>query len=191
MREVEVKAHVRNKQELTSRLREQGALFSNGVTQNDTVYVKEIGSLEMFLANTFFLRIRETGEQTTFTLKYHPGRNSSDIYSMPIEHEVLVSDATELQTMLTLLGFVPAMQIIKTRETAHIGEYEICMDEVEGLGSFIELEKIIDPEHDTEPVIDEMKRFLLGLGITEEDIGVKRYDIQVLEKVYSDTKDRI
>lgn len=187
MREVEVKAHIRDEKGLLARLVEQGGVLTEAVTQEDTVYVKEVGSMEIFLANEHFLRIRKTPEKVIFTLKYHPDRTrNGDSLSMPLEYEVVVSDKTELEEMLKLLRFTPAMSITKTRRTCHIGDFEICIDKVEGLGAFIELEKLIEHEEDTEPVVEEMKRFLETLGITKEDMGVKRYDIQVLEKVYSD-----
>ena len=184
MREVEVKAHIRNEGELLEKLKGLGGVLGESVRQEDTVYVKEVGSLDIFLSNDHFLRIRKTPENVIFTLKYHPGRNTTAIDAMPIEHEVTVDKKEELEKMLRLLGFVPAVTIIKTRRTAHVGEYEVCIDEVEGLGSFIEVEKLLEHEEDTEPTLSEMRDLLATLGVATEDIGVKRYDVQVLEREY-------
>lgn len=184
MREVEVKAHVRNEAELIQKLAEKGGVLGESVSQEDTVYVKNVGSMDVFLANDHFLRIRKTPEKIIFTLKYHPGRNTTAIDAMPIEHEVVVSDNKELEEMLKLLGFVPALTINKTRRTTHVGEYEICIDEVEGLGAFIEIEKLIEHESDVDSVLKDMKVFLGMLGIMAEDIGVKRYDVQLHERQY-------
>ena len=177
MREVEVKAHIRDEVELLERLSGQGGVLGEPVTQEDTVYVKEVGSMQLFLGNDHFLRIRKTPERVMFTLKYHPGRNTTNIDAMPIEHEVDVSNEEELKEMLKLLGFVEALSINKTRRTTHVGDYEICIDEVEGLGSFIEVEKLLEHEEETEPTIRDMKEFLGALGIAPDDIGVKRYDV--------------
>ena len=185
MREVEVKAHIRGEDALLKQLARLGGVLSEPITQEDTVYVKETGSINTFLSNDHFLRIRKTPERVIFTLKYHPGRTGNgDSLSMPIEHEVDVSNENELKEMLQLLGFVQALTITKTRRTAHVGEYEICIDEVEGLGSFIEVEKLLENEEDTEETIRDMKIFLESLGIAQEDIGVKRYDVQLLEQEY-------
>lgn len=185
MREVEVKAHIRDEKELLERLAEQGGVLSEPVTQEDTVYVKETGSIEIFLANHHFLRIRKTPEKVLFTLKYHPSRTGNgDSLAMPLEHEVVVNDKAELEEMLKLLGFVPALTINKTRRTIHVGEYEVCIDEVEGLGAFIEVERLLERDEETAQTIEEMKVFLETLGITRQDIGAKRYDVQLLLKQY-------
>jgi adenylate cyclase, class 2 len=185
MREVEVKAHIRNAEELLEKLKELGSVLGEPVTQADTVYVKETGSMETFLANEHFLRIRKTPEKVIFTLKYHPGRTGNgNSLAMPIEHEVEVTNESELKEMLKLLGFQPALCITKTRRTTDVGEYEVCIDEVEGLGSFIEVEKLLEHEEDTEETVAMMKVFLESLGVAAEDIGVKRYDVQVLEREY-------
>jgi adenylate cyclase class 2 len=184
MREVEVKAHIRDEATLLKKLKEQGGELGEPKVQEDTVYVKEIGTMQRFLANDHFLRIRKMPEHVMFTLKYHPGRNTTNVDAMPIEHEVVVSSSTELESMLGLLGFVKALQINKTRRTTHALGYEICIDEVEGLGAFIEVEKLLEHDEDTEPTLQEMKLFLQTLGIATEDIGVKRYDVQLLEKEY-------
>lgn len=185
MREVEVKAHIRDEKGLLVKLIEQGGVLSEAVTQEDTVYVKETGSIDIFLSNDHFLRIRKTPEKVIFTLKYHPGRTGNgNSLAMPIEHEVEVSTENELKEMLKLLGFQPALCITKTRRTCHVGEYEICIDEVEGLGAFIEVEKLLEHEEDTKETIAMMKVFLESLGVAAEDIGVKRYDVQLLERQY-------
>ena len=184
MREVEVKAHIRDEETLLTKLAEVGGVLSTAITQEDTVYVKEVGSVDTFLSNDHFLRIRNTPEKVIFTLKYHPGRNTTAIDAMPIEHEVTIDKKAELEEMLKLLGFVPAVSITKTRKTAHVGEYEVCIDEVEGLGAFIEIEKLLEHEEDIEPTLSNMRDFLKTLGVDAKDIGVKRYDVQVLEREY-------
>ncbi|MEK7601935.1 MAG: class IV adenylate cyclase [Patescibacteria group bacterium] len=185
MREVEVKAHLRNKEELLGKLTESGAVFAKSVTQNDTVFVRDASTMEKFLGNDCFLRIRETPESIIFTLKYHPNRTGNgNALAMPLEHELTVSNKKELEEMLRLMGFVPALVINKTRESCHVGDFEICVDEVEDLGSFIEVERLTEHEEEVEPVIKDMKEFLCSLGVAESDMGVKRYDIQLLEKQF-------
>lgn len=183
MREIEVKAHLRNKEAVMRTITERGCTFSDAVTQNDVVYVEKVGSLETFLSNSIFVRIRETEEETIFTLKYHPDRTQNgSALAMPLEHEVTVSSKKELEEMLRLMGYHEALRITKTRQRAHLNEYEICIDDVDGLGSFIEIEKLAEHDDDVAPVSAELTTLLVSLGIPKEDIGVKRYDIQLLEK---------
>ncbi len=183
MREIEVKAHLRDREEVKRKLEELGASFVEAVRQEDVVYARRTQSMDAFLGNEVFLRIRQTPTTVTFTLKYHPDR-TRDVRdaSMPIEHEVDVSSRSELEAMLTLLGFEPMLEITKTRTSAHLKNWEICLDEVEGLGSFIEVEQCADHDADVDTISQQLREFLVSLGISPADIGVRRYDIQLLEK---------
>jgi len=186
MREIEIKARVKNKEAVISKLAELGCVLGDELEQRDVVYARNSNSMQEFLANDLFLRVRKTPAETIFTLKYHPNRteNGSPL-SMPLEHEVSVSSASEIEAMLALLGFTPATETNKVRRTAHFNDWEICLDEVESLGSFIEVESLVD--HDTEvgPISEKLTAFIVSLGVLPEDIGVKRYDIQLLEKRFS------
>jgi adenylate cyclase, class 2 len=69
---------------------------------------------------------------------------------------------------------------VKKRQTTHCDGYEICLDEVEGLGAFIELEKIAE-EKDAGHIQKQMLEFLISLGISPDDQVKKGYDILMLE----------
>lgn len=101
---------------------------------------------------------------------------------MPVEHEVKVDSRSELEAILTFLGYKEMVTVRKTRRTAHYQNWEICIDDVEELGSFIEVEQMAEHEEDIVPVRDSIMEFLRSLGIAEEDLLVKRYDIQMIEK---------
>lgn len=166
-----------------NKLSELGCVFGKLTTQKDVVYVEEVGSISTFLSNSLFLRIRETAESILFTIKYNQDKSQNgkaDI--MPLEHEVVVSSRTEIEEMVRLMGYKEALRINKSRQSTHLKEWEVCIDEVQGLGSFIEVEKLAEHDEDVAPVSKEIISFLTSLGIAPEDIGVKRYDIQILEK---------
>lgn len=185
MREIEVKARVENKDALLKKLEDLSCALGETKVQNDVVYVQEYGSMEQFLSNELFLRIRESNNKILFTVKYHKDRTQNgNALDMPLEHEVEVSSRSELESMLVLLGFFPALNITKRRQTGHYKDWEICIDEVEGLGSFIEVEQLTHADEDIQPVTDAISSFLSTLGISPKDIGAKRYDIALLEKQY-------
>ena len=79
--------------------------------------------------------------------------------------------------MLVFLGFRPEVKVRKTRRKGNIGGYEICLDEVEGLGAFVELEKITEEEAGV--VQGEMMKFLAGLGVDTSQRVVNGYDTLV------------
>lgn len=181
MHEVEVKAKVRDQHALLSALSEQGCVLGAPVEERDTLYAREVGTLDAYNRNADFLRIRERGDgKVIFTLKHHPERHEGRPDSMPLEHETEIGSRDEMEHALLLMGYHEAVRVTKVRRKGKFGKWEICLDEVEGLGSFIELEEMTDGT-ETARVITEMRAFLAALGIPEEDLGADRYDIALLK----------
>jgi adenylate cyclase, class 2 len=176
MKEIEIKAKLRDRAQVMAKLESLGCVFEKIMTQNDVVYVRNVGSLETFLANSAFLRIRtKNTTKILFTVK-KPVTNNLDA----IEHEVEVNSAGELEQALLLMGYQEAVRINKTRITTTYNGCEICIDEVENLGSFIEMEKLT-PEGDAEKIQSELFEFFKTLGITDEDRVFNGYDILMLK----------
>jgi len=158
-----------------------GCVFSAPKTQDDMVWVEKTGSLEVFLANLVFLRIRiQDGSKVILTAKKPMGK-SGDGSLVKMEHETAVESAEEMREILGMMGYTEAVRVQKTRLKADHAGYEICFDDIEGLGSFIELERL-GKQEDAEKIQKEMTEFLLSLGITAEDKVTKGYDILMLEK---------
>jgi adenylate cyclase, class 2 len=181
MKEVEVKAHIQNKDSVMSTLTAQGWSFSAPKRQEDTVYVRETGSIPVYLANHDFLRLRKEENGTVLlTLKHHIGR-ADNPNSAPHEYETTVGSREEIERMLLTLGFKEAVRINKVRVKAKKDTWEICVDEVEGLGSFIEIEEMTAVE-DITAIQKSMTDFLSTLGISGESSNLERYDILLLRK---------
>ncbi len=178
--EIEVKAKVLDKDRILKKLTSLGCVFSGPVTQDDTVFTEKAGSLEEFLENDVFLRIRIQDNGKVILTAKKPVKKSAETL-VKIEHETEVSSADEARAILELAGFSQALRIRKERRTAHYEEYEICLDEVEGLGPFIELEQMADSA-EAEGVQREMFAFLMSLGIAPEAQVKKGYDILLIEK---------
>lgn len=183
MHEIEIKAAVRNPELTLAKLTELGCSFSEAVSQDDTVYVKNPGAtIEEFTANSMFLRTRVQDDgKILFTLKHHEGRNANDPKGVPLEYELEVSSRETMAAILGLLDFKEAVRVKKSRRTAHYENWELCLDEVEGLGTFLEVE-CFGTFEDAEAIQQEMIAFLHSLGIAAEDIPAQRYDIAILKK---------
>ena len=177
--EIEVKARLKDKNAVMRKLADLGCVFSKPKTQDDMVYAEKTGSLETFLSNDVFLRIRiQDGSKVIFTVK-KPAQKSNEML-VKYEHEVVVDSAEELKGALSLMGFSEVVRTKKMRQTAHYGDYEICIDEIEGLGAFIELEQMAAKEG-AEEIQKRMFEFLLTLGVEKEDQVKKGYDILMIE----------
>ena len=67
-----------------------------------------------------------------------------------------------MRDILGLLGFEKIVEVHKTRRKMKYNDYEICVDDVHGMGNFIEVEKFSDEPG--EKIQSELFNFK-GLGI--------------------------
>lgn len=175
MREIEIKARVADKPALLAVLKSQHVIVSDPVTHHDRVFgiSGEDGGGDN---SQPWLRIRtETrGNETShvFTLKKSV-TNQMD----SIEHETEVADDVELEKIILHSGFTPYSDLVKTRQKAHMGEIEICIDTVEGLGDFIEVEKLTSEDADYDGVAAELWAVLEGFGVVRADHVTDGYDV--------------
>jgi len=58
----------------------------------------------------------------------------------------------------------------------------VCLDSVDGLGDFVELERLIGVEEDDLAVQNELRNIMLGLGMDGKDRVLKGYDVLMWEK---------
>jgi|CXWL01.1.fsa_nt_gi adenylate cyclase class 2 len=176
MREIEVKARLQRKEEVLEKIQALGCVFSEPVTQDDTVYVLNVGTLGTFLANNVFLRIRvQNDKKILFTVK----NRTQDLVAT--EHEVEVNSREEMENILLSLGYKAAIRVKKERQKTLYNGCEICIDDVEDLGTFIEMEKLTE-EGDPTEIQDELFSFLVSVGVSPEDRVTKGYDILMFEK---------
>ncbi len=177
MKEVEVKARLRDEGEVIGKLTGLGCILSEPVRQVDTVYTRfPAKNVEEYMANDHFVRIREKSDgKFIFTVKKPL---SKDVLTKA-EHETEILDARELVQALLLMGYQVATKVTKTRRTTHYQDFEICIDEVEGMGTFIEVEKISD--RNVDDVRKELNKFVELLGISADDQVHKGYDILAIE----------
>lgn len=116
MKEIEVKAHLKNKDDVLEKLKTLGCILSEPIRQVDTVYVKIIGNVEEYLKNDHFVRIREKSDgRFIFTVK----KPLSKIVLTKAEHETEVKNAKELEQALFLMGYQISNKVIKSRQTTN------------------------------------------------------------------------
>lgn len=178
--EIEIKAKVEDLPELQLKLVKLGCVFSKPKIQADEVWVKKTGDLDDFLDNEVFLRLRCQNDKKVILTAKKSKHKTGDQSLIKHEFEVVVDSIDEARGLLGLLGFKPAVQISKQRQTAHYRDFEICLDQIDGLGSFIELEKI-GHEDAADKIQMELIAFLAELGISPSNKVNKGYDILMLE----------
>lgn len=167
--EIEVKAKVRDFEILKNKLKEIGCVLSLPIIQDDCIYNKKGLNIYKGYDGSPILRIREQSGKIIFTLK----KNRSNELDC-IEKEVEVNDRNILNDIIELLDYEKTVEVHKKRIKTNYKDYEICLDEVDGLGSYIEVEKMSD--EDGEKIQNELFDFLQTLGVSKEDRVLKGYD---------------
>ena len=84
------------------------------------------------------------------------------------EYEFAVDDGNAARQMLTALGWQEVVTVDKVRLESKAKDYTICIDEVAGLGLFIELEVLTEDSADVKNIQQQMHTFLKNLNIDGE-----------------------
>jgi len=82
---------------------------------------------------------------------------------------VPVPDAAAARAMLEALGFRAVREVRKTRRLFRAEGFEVALDEVPGLGTYVELERVLPEGADRAPVEREALALLARWGIRETE----------------------
>ena len=78
-----------------------------------------------------------------------------------------MNQGDSLMELFRSLGFRESGKVIKTRREISYEGFVICLDRVEGLGNFMEIEKVISEFKLVDETVDEMKSLITGLAEKE------------------------
>jgi adenylate cyclase class 2 len=84
------------------------------------------------------------------------------------EHETAVADGETAAAIFDGLGFEPAATVRKEREHYDLGEYVVTLDDVEGLGQFVEVETETE-DADIAAARDGARSLLDSLGLDPDE----------------------
>lgn len=176
MREIEVKAKVKNIEQLITTLEAASVKLSVPLKQRDIVYA-EPGAISNQPGYNY-VRVRiENDDKAILTLK----QTVKDLDKIELETEI--SDADQMLKILQMMRYELFNDLTKIRRKAKIGAIELCVDEVENLGTFIEAEKLCADDVDGDAVRNELWRLLEQFAISKKDEVTKGYDILMREKL--------
>lgn len=159
----------------------------------DTYYEDELRSNlkpEPNLRINELFRVRRMGEECLITYKKNHFNGERWIYSD--EFETKADDYKIIENIIEMLGLKQQIVIHNKRRYYKYKNYEIVFEEVENLGLFIEVERIIEGDNKKcLQVKEEIREFINTLGLDnprELDLGknqlmlrekLKRYDIKI------------
>ena len=144
--EVEQKFPVEDVADVENRLVSAGATFSDAVVQVDRYYAHPSRD---FAQTDEAIRIRQVGESNFITYKgpkIDATTKTRKEIELPLHNGA--EHAGDWASLLDVLGFSPVAVVRKQRRHAHVAwhdaEVEVALDQVEGLGSYVELELSAD-----------------------------------------------
>ena len=136
--EIEAKVKVHCHEAISQKLRENNAAELAEIEQKDFYFDDMNKSLS---DGGKGLRIRQqiaSGiERVILTFK---GKRKDSVYKVREEFEVEVSDLDKIMGILMGLGYQETLVVEKKRVMWHLNDCEVCLDDVELLGKFVEVE---------------------------------------------------
>ncbi len=175
MREIEIKLKAPNLNAIAAKLESLDCVLSDPIQQKDINFIHRNDThwFETTSGEWVYPRIRiQPGKPHTFTVK-KPLSNEMDC----IEHELHIDDPIALTSIMELFDYKEGVTVQKTRRTTTYKDYSITLDEVESLGSFIEIEVVVE-EGNAEKIQSEMFTFAKEtFGLEKDNNVMKGYDI--------------
>jgi len=133
--EIEIKCYCDDHDRVKSLLAAAGAQFVETRTERDLYFNHPSRN---FAETDEALRLREVNSKCRITYK---GPKLSKTTKARIEHETDTGDYNTMKSILLSLGFVESGIIEKERYMYSLSGMEISVDHVNGLGTFVEIEK--------------------------------------------------
>lgn len=165
---IEIKARISDKEVVREKIEKLDIKKTSEINQEDTFYKTDMGRLKL---RTF---LQEKGELIYYLRNDSTGPKRSDYIVYKTDDPVTLK--LVLDTSLGLCGVVK-----KKRLQYIVGNTRIHLDEVENLGSFLELEVVLNSEQNVNEGIAIANDLMTKLGISKKDLIDKAY-IDLLEK---------
>jgi adenylate cyclase class 2 len=163
IREIEVKYRIADADAVLDALRQRGVTFSAPVEQDDQAYAARGWAYGQSKAGLAFARLRTQNGRHLFCVK-----QPLDNELACAEHETEVADRAPMHAAILAMGFYPTVRIVKTRRSGRLGQLSLCLDEVAGLGSFLEIEAIVSDDRSGVEVQRRLDEFARSLGVELE-----------------------
>jgi adenylate cyclase class 2 len=151
-----------------------GLTVGEPVRQDDQAYAPTGWDYGQDRLKVTFARLRSEGDDCLFTVK----QPVTDV-STCIEYECRVDDRDAMHRAILLMGFAPTVRIVKTRQMVQVDErFALCLDEVEGVGAFLEVEAMTTSDADYDSLRGELEQLVASLELDVEPCS-ETYDTLV------------
>jgi adenylate cyclase class 2 len=160
VQEVEVKYRVFDVETLTAVLAARHVRLSAPFRQDDQAYAQVGWEYGQPKVDVPFARLRTQNGGHLFTVK-KPMANEMAC----LEYESAVADRDQMHAALIAMGFYPTVRIVKTRRTGVLSGLSLCLDDVEQVGPFLEVEQLIARGGSGDIAQQRLDAFVQSLGV--------------------------
>ncbi|MBR4447594.1 class IV adenylate cyclase [Methanobrevibacter sp.] len=161
MIEVEVKARIDSFEDMENKLENLGAEKSKREFQEDIYFASPIVD---FAKTDEALRIRTTNNDTFITYK---GPKLNDRAKTRKEVEMTIENAEKAKDIFKEIGFRQVRTVRKNRQYYTYENFEISLDDVEGLDPYMEIEIALEDSEDYSQAQEKIFELFEKLGITD------------------------
>lgn len=133
---------------------------------------------DLRLSETFRLRKKDNKCLITYKKQHFEGK----LWVYSDEYETEVKDYETVKTIISMLGLIPLITVHNKRRIYKYKDFEIELEDVEGLGCFIEVEKLSNSEKDEMIIKEEIRDFIRSLklkNVKELNIGKNQYLLSI------------
>ena len=169
MIEVETKLKIDDIGHIEERVKELIGMYKGEKTEIDLYF--DHPDMQI-LSGGRALRVRDTGGKYRLTYK---GPKKDDETTSREEIEIGIESAREMIELLDELGFYEICEVKKIRKTYLLKDLIITLDNVGGLGEFIEVEGKASNDREFEEKKDEIFKLLKKLGLSTGAISQRSY----------------
>lgn len=170
MIEVEVKLPAADLNMIKGRLLKTGFKETAFIEERDTYFDNQRGDIR---ANGEALRVRETKDHLTGKRRAQINFKGKKLDSRTMTREELetgVENGAVCRKILKAIGYMPAEpEVIKDRIMLQKESVTACLDDVHGLGGFLELEILADSEEKKDAALGRIEDILNSLGYQISD----------------------
>lgn len=176
MIECEIKLKIENPKDIKEKLVNLSFVEYDSLTETDTYFDNTNGDIR---SNDKALRIRESVNHTTgctySQINFKDKKLDNRSMSRP-EYESEIADADTMAKILSCLGYTPVSpEVKKNRTILRSSSINACIDSVEGLGYFLELETFANNEAEKDEALLKLEEILKKIGYKMSDTTKTSY----------------
>ncbi|MHA2379531.1 MAG: class IV adenylate cyclase [Candidatus Thorarchaeota archaeon] len=188
--EVEVKTPIGDLESIRNALERIGAQQLNSETQADAYYdhpcrafqeTDEALRLRSRLPHPQEPAVGVDESRPLYELTYK-GPKVDPLSKTRIELSVGLFDISTVKSLLVYLGFRHVADMVKKRVFYSLDDFTLSLDEVEGVGDFLEIEQVVDSKGRIEPIREKMFVVLERLGLEPKTSTRESYLEMFLER---------